>query len=120
MTAQDYARLGYLYLRGGEWAGQPVLPANWAETTSTPGGAQNSSAYGAHFWLMTRRAGDDAFPPTLSDDPKALLALGNYGQAILIVPSRALIVVRLGNSPASATAGRPDLPARDRLLLSRG
>jgi CubicO group peptidase (beta-lactamase class C family) len=102
MSARDYARLGYLYLRDGRWGGAPLLPAGWVDFTRTPGGAENSSAYGAHFWLMTRKAGDPAFAPTLPGEPGALLASGNNGQAILIVPSRALVIVRLGNSPGAA------------------
>jgi CubicO group peptidase (beta-lactamase class C family) len=102
MSARDYARFGYLYLRDGRWGAAPLLPAGWVDFTRTPGGAENSSAYGAHFWLMTRKEGDPAFAPTLPDEPGAMLASGNNGQAILIVPSRALLIVRLGNSPGAA------------------
>lgn len=72
MTAADYARLGYLYLRGGEWNGRRIVPANWA-----------------------------GFQP-LPDDPTAVLATGDGGQAILIAPPRNLVIVRLGRSPAAS------------------
>lgn len=73
MTGRDYARLGYLYLRDGEWNGRRILPAPWAGL---------------------RR--------TLPGDPLSRLAAGDGGQAILVAPARNLVIVRLGRSPAAA------------------
>ncbi len=52
-TAQDYARLGLLYLRGGEWDGEQIVPEQWVEYSRTPSPAEPE--YGAHWWLDPRR-----------------------------------------------------------------
>ena len=51
-TAQDYARLGLLYLRGGEWDGEQIVPEQWVEYSRTPSPAEPE--YGAHWWLDPR------------------------------------------------------------------
>jgi len=73
MTAAHYARLGYLYLHGGEWNGRRILPTGWAGP-----------------WQA------------LPGDPTSFLAAGDGGQAILIAPRRNLVIVRLGRTPAAA------------------
>ena len=85
-TAQDFARFGYLYLRGGLWEGKPLLPAGWAEHARTLTPASNGE-YGAHFWLATNGTG-------------IFHCSGYDGQFIVIDPSRDLVVVRLGKSAA--------------------
>lgn len=94
-TARDWARFGLLYLRDGAWAGQRILPAGWAAYTRKPVPAAPDQRYGAHFWLRLseddRCAGDR---PPLPDD--AFHAVGFEGQFITIIPSRELVVVRLG------------------------
>lgn len=83
-TARDFARFGLLYLRDGVWDGTRLLPAGWVDhaRTLTPG---SGGEYGAHWWMGL--GGDDAF-----------FASGFNGQYILVVPSRDLVVVRLGIS----------------------
>lgn len=83
-TARDFARFGLLCLRDGVWENQRLLPEGWIDyvRTPTPGSA---SEYGAHFWLAQNGSGYFA-------------ASGFRGQYTLIVPSRDLVVVRLGTS----------------------
>jgi CubicO group peptidase (beta-lactamase class C family) len=101
MTARDYARLGYLYLRGGEWNGAALLSQDWVKFTSSVSGVPNGAAYGAHFWRVGRVT--DSLPPlALGPSSKAFEMLGAGGQVVLIVPERSLVIVRLGNSPDSA------------------
>lgn len=96
MTGQDYARFGYLYLRGGQWSGTRVLPEEWAILARTRGPAENTAAYGGAFWLMSRLPADPLFPPVLPASPTAFAASGHDGQLILMVPDRELVIVRLG------------------------
>jgi CubicO group peptidase (beta-lactamase class C family) len=94
-TARDWARFGLLYLRDGAWAGQRILPAGWAAYTRKPAPAAPDQRYGAHFWLRLSqddRCAGDRRP--LPDD--AFHAVGFEGQFITIIPSRELVVVRLG------------------------
>jgi CubicO group peptidase (beta-lactamase class C family) len=97
-TGRDYARFGYLYLRDGSWNGQRVLPEGWVDFARTPGPASNTDTYGAQFWLTpTNGTGRPArsliVDPSLTD---AFSAQGHEGQIIVIVPSKDLVLVRLG------------------------
>jgi CubicO group peptidase (beta-lactamase class C family) len=94
-TARDWARLGLLYLRDGVWAGQRILPEGWVEYTRTPAPNAAEDQYGAHFWLRIPkefRCGSNG-PPLPAD---AFHAIGHEGQFVTIVPSRDLVIVRLG------------------------
>jgi CubicO group peptidase (beta-lactamase class C family) len=94
-TARDYARFGYLYLRGGVWDGTAVLPPGWVDYTRTPAHAANNGVYGANFWLNLTPASDQ-FKILPGGPESAFAANGNDGQVILIVPTHDLVVVRLG------------------------
>lgn len=88
-TGRDLARIGQLYLQDGMWAGERLLPENWAEFVSSPAPAQPQSGagYGAQFWLMTDNAGVP---------PGTFYAAGNRGQYIVIIPGLNTVVVRQG------------------------
>jgi CubicO group peptidase (beta-lactamase class C family) len=83
-TARDFARFGLLYLRDGVWDGKRILPKGWVDHARTTT-EDSEGEYGAHWWL--RLAGEDSFHCS-----------GFQGQYIVCVPSRDLIVVRLGVS----------------------
>jgi len=89
-TARDWAKFGMLYLNEGNWNGHQLLPEGWDRIVSSP--ALNSDGqYGAQFWL--NRSG------VLENVPRgAYFADGFHGQRVFIVPSKNLVVVRLGLS----------------------
>jgi CubicO group peptidase (beta-lactamase class C family) len=94
-TARDWARFGMLYLQGGVWNGVRILPEGWVEYTRTPAPADASRRYGAHVWLDVPdgyRASGDPLPPD------AFHAAGHQGQFVTIVPSRDVVIVRLGGT----------------------
>ena len=95
MGAHDWARFGYLYLRDGVWDGRRILPEGWLDYTRTPAPAENNGVHSAHFWLNTEPA-DDQFRVLHGGPVDTFAASGAYGQYVLIVPSRDLVVVRLG------------------------
>ena len=88
-TARDLARLGLLYQNDGMWQGERLLPADWRRFVTTPSGPQPDGAfgYGAGFWLLNKSEGIPA---------DAFGAFGNRGQYVLVIPSRALVIVRQG------------------------
>ena len=99
-TARDFARFGLLYLRSGNWDGRPVLPAGWVDFARRLAPAGNADIYGAGWWITPATGTGRPFP-TLIDtgaDRDAFRAEGHDGQIVLVVPSRDLIVVRLGLS----------------------
>nr|WP_276599792.1 serine hydrolase [Nannocystis sp. SCPEA4] len=94
-TARDWARFGLLYLRDGVWDGARILPEGWVAYSRTPT-KTGTGDYAAHFWA---NAPDPADPnkrrlPHVPAD--AYQASGFQGQAVLIVPSRDAVIVRLG------------------------
>ncbi len=78
----DMARLGYLYLRSGEWDGVQVVPADWVEKSTSPQIAAGTMAesYGYQWWV-----GDDQF-----------MMQGYGGQFVYVLPAQDLVVVFTG------------------------
>ena len=91
-SARDWARLGNLYLQGGIWNGEQILPKGFTKFVSTiaePWVADGRPIYGGLFWIN----GDGGFPI-----PKdAYMMLGAGGQYVTIIPSHDLVIVRLGH-----------------------
>ena len=87
-SARDYARLGLLYLNDGVWEGRRILPEGWVDYVRkpTPG---SDGRYGAQFWLN----GEDSGLP-----PGTFNMNGHQGQHVVMIPSRNLVVVRVGLS----------------------
>lgn len=111
MTARDWARFGELHRRGGSWDGKQVLPTGWVDYMTRPTAAAPDGTYGAHWWL---NAGDPEnrthrMWPRLPTD--AYAAQGHNGQAVVVVPSRKLVVVRLGWSADEESNGIEELVA---------
>ncbi len=99
--ARDFARFGYLYLRDGVWDGERLLPVGWVDMARTPGPDGNINVYGSGFWI-TPAAGQEIRPAGWASPlgpHDAFSAQGHEGQVIWIVPSRDLVIVRLGLMP---------------------
>jgi CubicO group peptidase (beta-lactamase class C family) len=94
-TPRDWARFGLLYLNDGVVAGQRILPQGWVRysTAATPASLQ-ARAYGAQFWLNTK--GSNQWMPSIPED--AYAARGHYGQSVVVIPSKQLVVVRMGQT----------------------
>jgi len=84
-TARDWAKFGLLYLNDGVANGERILPEGWAEYSATPAKASNGQ-YGAQFWLN---------PDSEIDE---FNCIGHHGQMVSIIPSKDLVIVRLGLS----------------------
>lgn len=85
-TSRDFARFGQLFLDGGVWQGEQVVPTSWVEASIEPSPA--ADYYGLQWWLTGVR--DDDLPDDLYS------ARGHDGQFIYIIPSLDLVVVRNG------------------------
>jgi CubicO group peptidase (beta-lactamase class C family) len=97
-TARDWARFGLLYANEGVWAGERILPEGWVKSTTTPSSVVPLGKYGYQFWL---NAGDPANQLNRrfnSLPPDMFYADGYEGQFVFVIPSKQLVVVRLGQS----------------------
>jgi CubicO group peptidase (beta-lactamase class C family) len=96
-TARDYARFGLLYLRGGVWDGRRILPEGWVDFARTPNPSDNSDTYGAGWWIAPAAGEGKPLRGLVPDGPRDLFsAHGHEGQLIVVVPSKDLVLVRLG------------------------
>lgn len=109
-TARDYARFGLLYLRGGVWNGEQLIPRDWVERARTPTMASRGE-YGALFWLNAPDpdTGKPAISARLPED--LFLARGFGGQIIAIIPSRDAVLVMLNANYAEDASPIIDLVA---------
>jgi CubicO group peptidase (beta-lactamase class C family) len=96
-TARDWARFGLLYLQDGVWQGERLLPEGWVSYTTTPTPKAPLGEYGALFWLNAGSASNPANRRWPSIPGDAYWANGFQGQRVIIIPSRKLVLVRLGN-----------------------
>ncbi len=97
-TARDWARFGLLFLNDGVWNGERILPEGWVKYSSTPAPAAPIGQYGAQWWLNAGAPNDAAkcYHPGLPNEEYG--AEGFEGQYVFIIPSKKLVVVRLGVS----------------------
>ena len=97
-TPRDWAALGQFALQDGVWDGKRLLPEGWmsASTKVTPVERSEEKGYAAGWWSNTDADGS-LVDPSLPADTYSMR--GHDGQRVLVVPSRKLVVVRLGFSP---------------------
>ena len=82
LTPRDMAKLGYLYLKQGQWAGQTVVSAQWVTaslTTHSTWTDEGQRDYGYLWWLYPARGYSSM--------------MGMAGQQVHIVPERHMVVV---------------------------
>lgn len=84
-SAQDWAKLGQLYVDGGlSPDGVRLIPEDWYDYVRRTTGP-SEGRYGAGFWLLGDWAGEDA-----------MLMDGFQGQLTWVMPEHELVIVRLG------------------------
>ncbi len=93
-SAWDWTRFGLLHLWDGLWEGERILPEGWVDFISTPAPGDPRKGYGGLFWL--NRGGALRLTSVPED---AFWAAGFMGQRTMVIPSRDMVLVRLGPSP---------------------
>jgi CubicO group peptidase (beta-lactamase class C family) len=80
LQPHDMAKIGYLYLHGGQWEGEQVVPADWvqASTQAHIHAATLFDDYGYQWWV---------------DDDGYYMAVGYAGQFIYVLPDEDMVVV---------------------------
>ncbi|WP_273147267.1 serine hydrolase domain-containing protein [Oceanicaulis alexandrii] len=94
-TAQDWARLGQLYLDNGRVGDAQIIPPNWLTYVGTP----TVDWYGSGFWLNIEG---------LPSDTVAMQ--GFQGQHGFVIPSEDLVIVRMG-ATLGMESGAPEFGA---------
>jgi len=96
MAARDYAKLGELYRRGGDWHGNQIVSADWVKASVTPDaphlmGDQIGLGYGYQWWIPIGDMGE-------------YCAIGVYNQFVYVNPMFDVVVVKLSATPTYGTA----------------
>ena len=93
-TARDWARFGLLYYNDGVWNGERILPEGWVTKTRTPVVSKDGpQKYGEQFWLDEL---DDKQQLRAGIPADVFYADGFNDQEVYIIPSKKLVIVRLG------------------------
>jgi CubicO group peptidase (beta-lactamase class C family) len=97
-TARDWARFGLLYLNNGVWTNEQIFSEGWVKYSTTPAPATPKGDYGAQIWLNVgnkNNPADRRFP----DVPNDMYLMDGYeGQSVVMIPSKKIVIVRLGLS----------------------
>lgn len=96
VSLRDYGRFARLYLHGGNYNGEQILPHEWVEESmdisaeyARPGANQdayNAIGYGYQWWLPEGDEGE-------------FMAIGVYGQWIYVNPAEGVIIVKTSADP---------------------
>jgi len=92
-STRDWARFGMLFLNNGIFEGDTVLNPEWVEYMKSAAPASNGQ-YAGTFWL--KEPNPDNALVDVPDD--VFFADGFLGQRVYVIPSRNLVVVRMGYS----------------------
>ena len=123
-STRDMARLGYLMLRGGNWAGTQIVPADWARASTRPvtpvaklfpsADRRGRFGYGYLWWPFDGAWNTGAYEGAYS-------GIGVLGQYITVIPKLDLVVVHKTAPPeGSPGVTHPEyLALLDRIIAAR-
>lgn len=96
-TARDWARIGQFLLQDGVWDGTRLVSEDFMKMMRTA----NTTSGGVYTQMQTWLAGPGEKPNASFGAPADTFWLqGHDGQTVAIVPSRDLVVVRMGLTPS--------------------
>lgn len=115
----DLLRLGYLFLRNGEWNARQIVPREWiAQATRRQVDTPSSEGYGFGWWVSR-------------DIPGMYQAAGRGGQRLIVWPAKDIVVVMTGGGfdpgeiapfllrALKSNEALPDQPGAHRRLIAR-
>lgn len=122
LSTRDMARVGYVMLRGGEWAGKPLVPRTWVRRMVTPVtrvGDMNPAdmrkgpfGYGFLWWIWDRPF--DAGPYA-----GAYTGIGAVGQFLTVLPAVDMVIAHKTRQGGASVSRSEYLGVVDRILNAR-
>jgi CubicO group peptidase (beta-lactamase class C family) len=111
LSARDMARVGYIMLRGGEWAGRQLVPRDWVQrmvTPVTPVGDMNPESYrkgpfgyGYLWWIWDGPFNEGPYK-------RGYTGIGAVGQFITVLPALDMVVAhKTEPQSGGASVSRP-------------
>jgi CubicO group peptidase (beta-lactamase class C family) len=112
LRPRDMLKLGLLFQQQGHWNGRQIVSRDWIRRATKQWSTVGDQAYGYFWWHQWVNAETAAGPRRVD----MIVATGNGGQKIYLVPSLELVVVMTGgnynvNSPGTAIMAKEILPA---------
>ena len=106
-NARDFARFGKLYKDFGKWNGTQILDSSFVAKSIKPR-FEKSPEYGYGFWLGE------------VDKNKFFAMRGILGQYVIVIPTKNIIIVRLGEKNLEKNTSRPkdfDVYLKEALIM---
>ncbi len=106
MTPRDLAKFGFLFLNDGIWENKRILPQNWVQYSTTMASgyilsASNERDFKSNYaaqWYLNQGIESKKIDRPWPDAPKDTFhASGHWGQYLFVIPSRDMVVVRVGD-----------------------
>lgn len=94
LRPRDMLKFGILFAEDGVWQGKRIIPADWVRQSTKPVTQIGSKTYGYFWWQQS-------FSVQVKGETRkvdTILATGNGGQKIFIVPSYHLVAVFTGGN----------------------
>ncbi len=102
--AIDYAKLGRLFLEGGNWDGVRVVSSEWVQESTSLDPATHNPGYYANDFGQEIYANGDGYYQYMwygrlrEGEPSDFFAEGDHGQIIYVSPAHRLIIIRNGTA----------------------
>jgi CubicO group peptidase (beta-lactamase class C family) len=94
LSPRDLAAFGQLYLDGGEWQGQQIVPTDWIRRSTRPlvrTGLPNPFGHYGYLWWAVGENDRSVLPAG------SYSAMGRGGQTLSVVPSQELVIVAMND-----------------------
>ncbi len=95
-SPRDWAKFGLLYLDDGVVGGERLLPEGWVDYSARLTAGSEEFGYAAGFWTNRGESGGALYRVRAGIPADAFMARGAYGQYVVVVPSKRLVVARFG------------------------
>ncbi|MGC3947568.1 MAG: serine hydrolase [Chryseolinea sp.] len=89
MSSRDMARFGMLYMNGGRWGDQQIVPEHWVKESLTTYSPKSVSYGMGYAWSM---------PPVKAFNQRCFTAEGMGGHMLMLLPDIDMIIVHRANT----------------------
>ena len=93
LSAHDFARIGLLMGRGGNWCGKQIVPAEWMKESTTTVSTTDSGGSVGYGYLWWTSPNNVQFGNKFNG--KVFSARGHLGQYLLVVPDDDVVIAHL-------------------------
>jgi CubicO group peptidase (beta-lactamase class C family) len=86
--AIDFAKIGRLFLNGGNWSGNQVISGKWVNESTSLNTTTDPAPFYQYMWWV--------HPLSTDSTRYNFYAVGNHGQFIYVIPEKNMVIVKQG------------------------